>query len=255
MQDRVHVVGDEDDRRPGALPARVEQVDDAALVGEVEGEQRLVGEDEHRVGDERLGHAQPLLLAAGEPADGRVRIRRRPDLGERGVDTRAILVAEAADAPAVAVETEPHEVAPAQDDVAVENALLRHIADAMAALLRRASLHHDAAGCWPEQPEQDAEQRRLAGAVGPEDGQQLAPLELEAEPFEQGAITEPERQVVDCDDAHLARAAASARTWSSCHCWKLTSGGRVSRTGTTGMPAFCAVARSRVVRGETAWAL
>ena len=34
---------------------------------------------------------------------------------------------------------------------------------------------------------------------GPEDGQQLASLELEAEPFEQGAIAEPEREVVDRD--------------------------------------------------------
>ncbi len=240
---------------PALSPARVEQVDDAALVGEVEGEQRLVGEDEHRVGDERLRHPQPLLLAAREPADRRVRVRRRPDLVERSVDARAILGAEAPEAPAVAVETEPHEVAPAQDDVAVEDALLRHVADAMAAVLRRASLHHDAAGCRPEQPEQDAEQRCLPGAVRPKHGQQLAPLELEAEPFEQGAVTEPERQVVDCGDAHLARAAASARAWSSCHCWKVRSGGSVSLIGTTGMPSFCAAERSRAVRGETAWLL
>ena len=169
---------------------------------------------------------------------GRVRVRRRPDLGERGVDARAILVAEAAEAPAVAVETEPHEVAAAQDDVAVEDALLRHVADAVAALLRRASLHHDAAGARLEQPEQDADQRRLAGAVRPEHGEQLAPLELEAEPFEQRAVAEPEREVVDGDDAHLARAAASARACASCHCWKVRCGGRVSVTGTTGMPAL-----------------
>ena len=255
MQHRVHVVGDEDDRRPRALPPGVEQVDDAALGREVEGEQRLVGEDQHRVGDERLRDAQPLLLAAREPADGRIRVRRRADLVERGVDAGAILGAEAPEAPAVAVETEPHEVASAQDDVAVEDTLLRHVADAVAALLRRASLHHDAAGGRLEQPEQDAEQRRLARAVRPEHGQQLAPLELEAEPFEQGAVTEPECEVVDGDDAHRARAAASARAWPSCHCWKVRCGGRVSVTGTTGIPASCAAARNRAVMGETAWLL
>ena len=54
------------------------------------------------------------------------------------------------------------------------------------------------------------------------------------EPFEQRALAEAERQVVDADDAHLARAAASARAWSSCHCWKVRCGGSVSVTGTTG---------------------
>ena len=155
----------------------------------------------------------------------------------------------------MAVEAEPHEVAAAQDDVAVEDALLRHVADAVAALLRRASLDHDAARARLEQPEQDADQRRLAGAVRPEHREQLAPLELEVEPFEQRAVAEPERQVVDCDDAHLASAAASARACASCHCWKFRCGGSVSVTGTTGMPAFCAAARSRAVMGETACAL
>src|SRR5439155_24716763 len=204
-------------------------------------------------GDERLRDAQPLLLAAREPADGRIRVRRRADLVERGVDAGAILGAEAPEAPAVAVATEPHEVASAQDDVAVEDTLLRHVADAVAALLRRASLHHDAAGGRLEQPEQDAEQRRLAGAVRPEDGQQLALLELEAEPFEQGAVAEPEREVVDCDDAHPARAAASARAWPSCHCWNVRCGGSVALTGTTGMPAVWAAARRRGVTGGMSW--
>ena len=130
----------------------------------------------------------------------------------------------------MAVEAEPDEVAAAQDDVAVEDALLRHVADAVAALLRRASLDHDAARARLEQPEQDPDQRRLAGAVRPEHREQLALLELEVEPFEQRAVAEPERQVVDCDDAHLARAAASARACASCHCWKLRCGGSVSVT-------------------------
>ena len=87
-------------------------------------------------------------------------------------------------------------------------------------------------------------QRRLARAVRPEHGEQLARLQLEAEPFEQGALTEPEREVVDGDDAHRASAAASARAWSSCHCWKVRCGGRVSVTGTTGMPALLRGARA-----------
>ena len=137
----------------------------------------------------------------------------------------------------MAVEPEPHEVAAAQDEVAVEDALLRHVADPVAALARRAAVDHDAPGARLEQPEQDADQRRLAGAVRAEDGEELAVLELEAEPFEERALAEAEREVVDRDDAHRASAAASARACASCHCWKVRCGGSVSRHRTTGMPA------------------
>ena len=56
-----------------------------------------------------------------------------------------------------------------------------------------------ALGC--EQPEQDAEQRRLAGAVRAEDGEQLAPLELEArDRLEERALAEAQRELVDGDE-------------------------------------------------------
>ena len=89
---RVDVVGDEDDRRPRALAAaRVEEVAIDPLVREVEREQRLVGEQQRGIGDERLRDAQPLLLAAREPADRRVRVRRRrrPSASAR-VDPRSL---------------------------------------------------------------------------------------------------------------------------------------------------------------------
>src|SRR5215471_4548308 len=99
----------------------------------------------------------------------------------------------------------------------------------MAALLRRAALDHDPAGARREQAEQDADQGGLSGAVRAEDGEQLPALELEAEPFEQRAVAEAQREVVDCDDAHFASASASARASASCHRWKLSPVGRVSR--------------------------
>ena len=125
---RVHgvdVVRDEDDGRPYAAPVRVEQARDDRLVGEVEREKRLVGEQEHGLRDERLRDAQPLLLAAGEPADRRVGIRRRSDLVERPVDARALVRRQPAGAPAVAVEPESDEISSAQREVTVEDALLR----------------------------------------------------------------------------------------------------------------------------------
>jgi len=48
---------------PAVRRRGVEEVDDAPLMGEVEGEKRLVGEDEHGVGDDRLRDPQSLLLS------------------------------------------------------------------------------------------------------------------------------------------------------------------------------------------------
>src|SRR5262249_47592843 len=103
--------------------------------------------------------------------------------------------------------------------------------------------------------EHDAEQRGLPRAVGPEDGEELATLEFEAEPVEERALAEAEREVVDRDDAHLTKAASSARACPSCHCWKVWPAGSVSRTGTTGMPARSAAERSCAVMGDRAWLL
>ena len=47
-------------------PAPVDQLADAALVAQVEAEQRLVAEQQRRVAGERLADPQPLLLAAGQ---------------------------------------------------------------------------------------------------------------------------------------------------------------------------------------------
>ena len=112
-------MGDEDDRRARAAPC-VEELDDDALVGEIEREQGLVDEEQNRIADERLGDAQPLLLAAGEAADGSVGVRRLRRPREHRARTRALVRLKAAEAPAVAVEPQAHEVAPPERQVAVE---------------------------------------------------------------------------------------------------------------------------------------
>src|SRR3954468_9185606 len=71
---RVDVVRDEDDRGAGTAAVRVEEAGDDLLIREVEREERLVGEDERRVGDERLRYAKTLLLAAREASERRIGI-------------------------------------------------------------------------------------------------------------------------------------------------------------------------------------
>jgi hypothetical protein len=83
---------------------------------------------------------------------------------------------EPSETPAVAVETEPHEIPSPHRQVALEHALLRDVADPRPLLGGRRALDLDPAGRRREQPEHDPDQRRLAGAVRPEYGEQLAAL-------------------------------------------------------------------------------
>src|SRR4051812_36407052 len=114
----------------------------------------------------------------------------------------------------MAVEPEAHEVAAAEREIAVEHTLLRHVADT-------AALELDATGARRELPEQDAQQRRLAGAVLAEDGEELAALDVERQVAPQLALTEAQRELVDRDDrrAHPSSARWTARSSSSIHDW------------------------------------
>jgi hypothetical protein len=73
----------------------------------------------------------------------------------------------------VSIQAEPHEIADAQDDIPVEDALLRDIPDQTAALARRTAVDAHHPGRRLEQPEQDSQQRRLARPVRSQDGSSL----------------------------------------------------------------------------------
>lgn len=104
--------------------------------------------------------------------------------------------------------------------------------------------------------EEDADERRLAGPVRSEHGEELASFEREVEPREEPAAAEPEAETVGGDDRrHRASAACSARTCASCQAWKVVFAGSVSLSATTGTPLARAALRTRAVIGETAWRL
>ena len=128
-QDRVHVVGHEDDRRARVAAAAVEQVDDRPLRRQVEREQRLVGQEQGRVGDERLGDPQALLLAAGEPPHRELGVRGRADGRKRACNALVGRPRVQSEAPPVAVQAEPDEVATAHRRIAVKRALLGDVPD------------------------------------------------------------------------------------------------------------------------------
>src|SRR5262249_56775980 len=127
--------------------------------------------------------------------------------------------------PAVAVEPEADQVAAAQRQVAVEDPLLGHVADPCPVEL-------DAALGRLELAEEDPEERRLAGAVRPEHGEELAVLDIEGEVAPQLAVAEPQPEPVDRDDAH-ASARCNSRTCCSCQDWNERPCGSVSVTPRT----------------------
>ena len=63
----VALVGDEDDRAARGVEL-VEQAEDLGRRARVEVARRLVGQDQGRLGDERPGDGDALLLAAGQLA-------------------------------------------------------------------------------------------------------------------------------------------------------------------------------------------
>jgi len=233
----------------------VEQTRDRLLVGEVEREQRLVREDQRGLLDERLRDPQPLLLAAREAADRSIALGGGADRVECLVDSAPGRCVEPPEAEAVAVQPEPHEIACPQHYVAVEHALLRDVADVRAALCRGPAVDERAPGGGFEQAKQDPEERRLPRAVRAEDSEELGTLELEAQVVPEHAVAEAEAELLDGEDAHPPNARASARTWSSCHCWNVRCGGSVSVTPTTGMPAAVASFRMPEVIGDVVWLL
>ena len=120
-QDRVDLVGDDEHRGAGVPAAPVDQRGHQLGVGRVEGQQRLVAQQQHRVADQRLGDAHPLQLAARHHADPDVGQVFAVDLPQRLRHGRApagpIGGSQRRSAPAPSVDAQPNQVAPAQHHV------------------------------------------------------------------------------------------------------------------------------------------
>ena len=98
---------------------------------------------------------------------------------------------------AMAVEPEPHEVASAQGQIAIEGALLRHVPHVLPAFARRPAVHEHASRRRLEQAEQDPDQGRLARSIRAEHCEELAGLQLEAEVLPEDAPVEAQAEGLD----------------------------------------------------------
>ena len=238
--------------RPVRRVPAADELGDLALVAQVEVRQRLVAEQELRVADEGLGDAQALLLAARQapdrahPRTAVPRPTRSPSATRRA--TRPI---RPADAPAVAVEPEPDEVAAAQRQVPVEGLVLGHVPDA--GLPRRGGCPRTSTEplLSAVRPSTTRRSEVLPDPFGPRIATKLPSLEGERQvvpdlPAAEGEAWRARSGRPARSPAHepFARACSSSFIWASCHAWYVVVLRAASSRPrpTTGMPL--ATARS-----------
>jgi hypothetical protein len=196
---RVDLVGDEDHRGVVGTAPGVDQFGHGPLVVQIEGEQRLVAEQDPRVGGQGLPDAHALPLAAGQQTQGHVGVGQGPDLPQDLVHPAAHGPGAPGGAEAVPVDAEAHQLAGAQRGLCGERGLLRHVADLPAHLARRASQDRQCAGGQFPPAEQRAYEAGLARSVRPEDGDELTGAHLEFEVPPHGARTVGKGRATQCD--------------------------------------------------------
>src|SRR5207248_3645446 len=163
-------------------------------------------------------------------------------------------------APARAVEAEAHDVDAADARALVEAPPLRQIADAVVRIAGAPPEHGRAPGRQRLQPEHGAYERRLAGAVRAEHGDELARLDGERDVAPDRRPADARLGVLEDDRGHrpmaLCSAASSARSCRTCHCSNVAVAGvSVSVIVVTGMPFLRAASVSRATSGVLFWLL
>lgn len=199
-QDRVDLMGDEEDRGLAGPALLVQQAGHEPLMGHIEVQQRLIAQQQVRVRAESLGDAQALQFATGEHADRGVGVGLGTDLFEQRFDLLAARAGEPARSPAVAVESHAHEVAAAHRGVVVDAALLGDVADVRVSASGAVAVDAGRTGIQLILSEEDLEQGGLAAAVGAEDGDELAGLDVDVEVVPQHPVPETQLCVAELED-------------------------------------------------------
>ena len=189
--DLVHVVRREKHRRP-ALGQAADQLPRVAPARGVEAGGGLVEEEQRRVPDDAEPDVEPPLLSAGQTLHPVVRLLAEPDqLDDLVHRTRVRVVA------GVAGEHLAHRV------VRLDRQLLQHDTDprTQPSLGTAIGGVHaeglDTAAAAVTETLEDLDGRGLAGAVGAEQGEHLAPLHVEADVAHGDGVAVGLRQVLD----------------------------------------------------------
>src|SRR5256884_2670922 len=187
LQGLVEIVTDEEDGLPDPLLERQQLVLELAADERVERRERLVHEQDVRIGRERPREPDALLHAAGELAAIALGPLREPDERQLLVDDAPALLGR------VAPQLEPEADVVAHRPPRQQAELLEHHGDAQAANAaqrRRIAVHPDVDGrvavahqhlaaCDEVQAVRRAQQRRLAGPRQAHEDRDLGPLDTE----------------------------------------------------------------------------
>src|ERR1051325_4760972 len=209
----VHVVRRHEQRHTAAGELE-QQVPQLATRDRVDARGRLVEEDDARAVHERGGEREALLPSAGERAGEAVAVRADVREVDRPLDALAALGAFQPVDGAEELEVLEH------GEVAVERERLRDVADVAAHLLAFLfdveAVDAGVAGGGDEEAAEDADERRLAGAVRAEEAEDLAARDLQRDVVEGadgaevlGDVLDVDADVVVGDGAPLIRPSAT----------------------------------------------
>ena len=191
----VEVVGGEHHRGTGR-PLLDDQRGDALLSGRVESGDRFVEQQQPRLGSERLGDADTLLLTSRQLAERPA--AQLDDVGtlDRRVDRVVVGATEAADEPSATVATHADHLVHGERDPAVLVVLL---GDERRARRERVV---DRAGSGIDERGQGVEEGGLAAAVGTDERRDAGRHQFERGPIEGDRRPVAHDEVVDADRGH-----------------------------------------------------
>ena len=190
----VHVGGRNDDREP-LVVERVQDLPELAARNGVDARRRFVEEEKVRARQERRDERELLLHAAGEGAGEAGPESIEPDAGKKVLRARRGLVRRNG------VEAGPERQVLVHREILVEREALGHESEGDVVAV-------GAAGRGLEQAGDDPEERRLAGAVGPDEREQLAARDREVDAAQRPAAPEGPDELRGAD--HLAEPAAAS---------------------------------------------
>ena len=156
-----------------------QQIDHLLLTADVEVGERFVEEEQAWMADQRMGDEDPLLLTTRQVADTQLGKTHGVDGLEHVVDLPATRRRRERQTKSLPVDTETDKVACSQRHVRVERDPLRYVADR--AVDVRSRLHAHRAGARGDEPEDDPQQRCLAGAVGADQAGELTGIDMEGD--------------------------------------------------------------------------
>ncbi len=150
--------------------------------GAVDAVEGLVEEEQLRLLGQRPGQQHPLALPAGQDAEPVAGPAGQPDPVQGLVGGGPVGPARPADPADAPVTAHQHDLGHGDGELGVERVGLGHVGDAPPGPGRGGAEDLDGAGHGVDEAEDRLDQRALAGAVGPDEGQRPAGCHLAGDP-------------------------------------------------------------------------